>query len=292
MFKGSGLNLGNLSRLSSHVTRSISPEHFTGEKGKGGMYTEGTGAKYAVDLGVGWKISPSVDIQPGELFTLADIKEQGMIQSMWMTGKELGRDSILRIYWDDQEIPSVECPAAYFHAQWRRTNPVPYKDVHVVLDGVRGRGHYVGMALFAGINSANGWWGEGEVKFYMDGDKEYPTICGTGLEDYFLGSWDWLVNNMSKYQPYSGPFAGMYQVLEPAGALNSQQRFGMYRFHVMDPVRFEKDLRITVQDLGWRNNHEKYLSRRDDFASVAYWYQTLPTAPFPPLPCNDDREII
>ncbi len=366
MFNGMGMNLGNLSRLSKAVTRSISPEHFTGEKGKGGLYTEGTGAKYAVDLGIGWKVSPSVDIQPGETFTLADIDGQGAIQNIWMTGKELSRNSLLRFYWDNQTQPSVECPApdffafgwnaetggvgnnfpyvnsipvtvaprsgfscfwempfrkhcritlenvgteittlyyqinytltevpedaAYFHAQWRRTNPIPYKEVHTVLDGVTGQGHYVGLALFVGTNSADGWWGEGEIKFYMDGDGEYPTICGTGLEDYFLGSYDWLVSG--KYVPYSQPFSGMYQVMEPPGGLVSQQRFGMYRFHVMDPIRFEKDLRITFQALGWRDRHRKYLARTDDYASVAYWYQTLPTVPFPPTPSNDEREIV
>lgn len=366
MLNSLGMGLGNLSCLSGMVTRSICPEHFTGEKGKGGMYEKGTGAQFAIDLGVGWKISPSVDIQPGETFTMADIKEEGAIQNIWLTGQNLDRNSILRFYWDDQEHPSVECPApdffafgwnseeggpgggfpllssipvtvgscrafscfwempfrkrcritmenvgvnmttlyyqinyavgkvpeeaAYFHAQWRRTNPVPYKDVHVVLDGVEGRGQYVGMALFAGLNGANDWWGEGEVKFYLDGDKEFPTICGTGLEDYFLGAYDWLVKE--KYVPYSFPFAGMYQVIDPKGGLSSQQRFAMYRFHVMDPIRFGKDLRITVQDLGWRYNPKRYLSRRDDFATVAYWYQTLPSVPFPALPSNDDREII
>ncbi len=366
MANGMGMNLGNLSLLSNAVTRSICPESFTGAKGQAGKYAEGTGAKFAVDLGVGWKISPSVLVEPGSTFTLAEITGQGAIQNIWLTGRELNRNSILRFYWDGQEQPSVECPApdffafgwnredgglnggfpflasipvtvgpkggfscfwempfrkscritlenlgdltttlyyqinyvlgdvpenaAYFHAQWRRTNPVPYQEVHTVLDGVKGKGHYVGMAMFVGTNSANDWWGEGEVKFYLDGDRDFPTICGTGLEDYFLGSYDWLVKE--RYTPYSYPFAGMYQVIEPKGSLESQQRFGMYRFHIMDPIRFGEDLRITFQDLGWRTRHAKYLARTDDFTTVAYWYQTLPTAPFPLLPSNDVREII
>ncbi len=365
MFNGLGMSLGNLSRLSNAKTRSISAENFTGEKGKGGMATTGTGADRAIDLGIGWKISPSINIEPGTTFTLADIEGPGAIQSMWVTGR-IGRFFMLRIYWDDQDQPSVECPlpdffafgwnsetggpnngypmvsslpvtvgpnrglscfwempfrkkcritlentgeevktvyyqinytltdipedAAYFHAQWRRTNPVLYKHDHLVLDGVKGKGHYVGMAMFVGLNGSNGWWGEGEVKFYLDGDKEFPTICGTGLEDYFLGAYDWIVNG--KYVPSSYPFAGMYQVIQPDGGLISQQRFGMYRFHVMDPIRFETDLKITFQDIGWRNNHNKYLSRQDDMTTVAYWYQTLPTAPFPPTPSNDELEII
>ena len=118
-FNGLGMNLGNLSRLSKAQTRSISPENFTGEKGKGGMATEGTGAAYAeaAGLGQGWKISPSIFIEPGDTFTLAEIEGPGAIQQIWMTlamGK--WRHSIIRMYWDDQEQPSVECPAGDFFA--------------------------------------------------------------------------------------------------------------------------------------------------------------------------------
>ena len=108
-FNGLGMNLGNLSRLSSARSRSISAENFAGEKGKGGMATEGTGADCARDLGLGWKVSPSVRIPAATTFDLADIQESGAIQSIWITG-HLSRDLILRIYWDDQEQPSVECP--------------------------------------------------------------------------------------------------------------------------------------------------------------------------------------
>ena len=78
---------------------------------------------------------------------------------------------------------------AYLHAQWRRSNPLPYQTVHTLLDGVRGQGHYVGTYLAWGVNNT-GWWGEGEIKFYLDGDGEWPTICGTGTEDYFGGAWN------------------------------------------------------------------------------------------------------
>src|SRR6185295_11287411 len=100
-FSGLGMNLGNLARLSNAQSRSISPENFTGEKGKGGMATEGIGAEAARDLGQGWKVSPSVFIEPGETFTLADIDGMGAIQQIWMT-LALGkwRHSILRFYWD------------------------------------------------------------------------------------------------------------------------------------------------------------------------------------------------
>ena len=125
------------------------------------------------------------------------------------------------------------------------------------------------------------------MKFYLDGDTDYPTICGTGTEDYFGGSYDWEVDG--KYQTYTTPFMGMYQVQQSDGLYSHQQRFSMYRWHIMDPVRFDADLRITLQDLGWKETGDLYLKRRDDLISVAYWYQTLETQPFPQLP--DDGEL-
>jgi hypothetical protein len=358
-FNGLGMHLGNLARLSRARTRSISPENFTGEKGKGGMATDGTGAACARDLGVGWKISPSVRIAPGETRTLADVRGSGAIQHIWMTLTGHWRHSILRIYWDDQETPSVECPAgdffacgwgqyaqisslavcvnpgsafncywempyrsgfrmtmtniaaqemtlyyqitfaetdipddlAYFHAQFRRVNPLPYKQVYTILDGVCGQGQYVGTYMAWGVNN-NGWWGEGEIKFYIDGDDEYPTICGTGTEDYFCGSYNFDVGkDQGGYREFTTPYSGLAQVIRPDGLYRSQMRFGMYRWHITDPIRFERDLRVTIQALGWRSGG-RYLPLQDDIASVAYWYQTLPTASFPPLPDADDLEVI
>lgn len=185
------------------------------------------------------------------------------------------------------EIPDV---AAYFHAQFRRTNPLPYKEVFAILDGVQGRGQYVGTYLAWGVNN-NGWWGEGEIKFYLDGD-EYPTICGTGTEDYFCGSYnfDASKNHDGGYMTFTTPYSGLPQVIRPDGNYHSQMRFGMYRWHIMDPIRFEKDLRVTIQALGWMSGG-RYLPLRDDIASVAYWYQRLPPAPFPSLPDRDHLEI-
>lgn len=356
-FNGLGLNLGNLSKLSKAQTRSISPENFSGEKGAGGMATEGHSAECARDLGQGWKISPCIKIKAGETFTLADIDGSGAIQQIWMTPTGTWRHSIMRIYWDDQEQPSVECPVgdffgmhwgkfaplvsqpvtvnpgsafncywempfrkrcritmtniatddmvlfyqinytltevpedcAYFHAQFRRTNPLPYKDVYTILEGVKGRGHFVGTSMGWGVNNT-GWWGEGEIKFYMDGD-EWPTICGTGTEDYFCGSYNFENKETKQYQEYCTPYAGLHQVIRPDGVYSSQMRFGMYRWHVMDPVRFEEDLRITIQALGWHSGH-RFLPLQDDISSVAFWYQTLPTAPFPALPDHDYLEVI
>jgi hypothetical protein len=364
-WNGLYMDLGNLPRLSKAKSRSISPENFTGEKGKGGMATEGTGAHAARDLGLGWKISPSVEIHAGKTFTLAEIEGPGAIQQIWMTPTGNWRYSILRFYWDGEKEPSVEVPvgdffasgwnrfaqisslpvtvnpgsafncywvmpfrksaritlenledfddasptkggmklyyqvnytltdvpedAAYFHAQFRRTNPVPYKDVYTIVDGIEGWGHYVGTYMAWGSNG-NGWWGEGEIKFYMDGDRDFATIVGTGTEDYFLGSYGFRDPKTRTYIPFTTPYAGMPQVIQPDGTTDATQlRFGLYRWHVMDPVRFESDLKVTMQALGWIGTgpNRRYLPLQDDVASVAFWYQREPHAPFPKLPHKD-----
>ena len=354
-FNGLGMNLGNLSRLSDAKTRSLSPENVTGEKGRGGM-ADGSMNPAARDLGTGWKISPCFKVQPGETRVIADVDGPGALEHIWMTPTGHWRFSILRIYWDGSENPSVECPVgdffacgwqryaqvsslsvcvnpgsafncywempfrkhckmtltniaeepmtifyqidytltdvpedcAYFHAQFRRTNPLPYKENYVILDGVKGKGQYVGTYMAWGVNN-NGWWGEGEIKFFMDGDGEFPTICGTGTEDYFCGSYDFDVDE--QYTPFCTPYAGLAQVIRPDGHYSAQTRFGLYRWHIMDPVRFESDLKVTIQALGWRSGG-RYLPLQDDIASVAYWYQTLPQAAFPALPDKDYLEVI
>ncbi len=192
-------------------------------------------------------------------------------------------------YQIDYVLTQVPDDAAYFHAQFRRVNPLPYKAVYPVLEA-RGKGHYVGTYMCWGVNNT-GWWGEGEMKFYLDGDTDYPTICTTGTEDYFCGSYNFENQKTHQYQEYTTPYAGLAQVLRPDGEYRSQQRFGMYRFHITDPVRFESDLRVTIQALGWRSGG-RYLPLQDDIASVAFWYQTLPAAPFAPLPDRDGLEII
>ncbi|HVQ28361.1 MAG TPA: glycoside hydrolase family 172 protein [Vicinamibacteria bacterium] len=345
--------LGGLSRLSKAKTRSISPENFTGEKGKAGMATEGTGAKDARDLGRGWKISPSVRIKPGETFTMGEVQGEGTIQHIWMTPTGPWRHFIFRVYWDGEASPSIETPvgdffasgwggyaqisslpvavnpgsafnsywempfrkgfritmenrgpeqqtlyyqidyalgpvpetAAYLHAQFRRTNPLPYKTDYTILDGVKGWGHYVGTYLAWGVHNS-GWWGEGEIKFFMDGDVEFPTIAGTGTEDYFCGSYNFENPITHQYQEFTTPYSGLSQVQRPDGLYKSQQRFSLYRWHIMDPIRFEKDLRVTIQALGWTKDG-RYLPLQDDIASVAFWYQREPHAAFPPLPPAD-----
>ena len=196
-------------------------------------------------------------------------------------------DDVKVYYQITYALKTIQDGAAYLHAQFRRNNPLPYKEVHTIVEDIRGEGHYVGTAMAWGVNN-NKWWGEGEIKFF-DGDKEFPTICGTGTEDYFGGAYNWDVGG--KYTTYSAPYMGMFQVIQPDGLYKSQQRFSMYRWHIVDPMCFKKDLRVTIQALGWRSDR-RYLPRQDDISSVAYWYQTLPTAEFPELPSADYLEII
>lgn len=360
-YNGLNSNMGNLYQLSNAKTRSISPENFTGEKGKGGM-AKPTGERNisnathaARDLGQGWKVNPFVIIEPGQTFTLAEMEGPGAIQHIWMTPTGNWRFSIIRIYWDDEKEPSIECPigdffcmgwgeyaplsslavcvnpgsafncywtmpfrkkckitmenindqdamtvyyqidytltevpedAAYFHAQYRQSRPNATSD-YTMIDGVKGKGHFVGVYLAQGVNN-NGWWGEGEIKFFMDGDKQFPTICGTGAEDYFCGSYNF--DRGGQYKEFCTPYAGLHQVIRPDGTYRSQQRFGMYRWHITDPVRFDKDLRITIQDLGWRHGG-RYLPQKSDMSSVVFWYQAEPHAKFPKLPSWQELEV-
>ena len=164
--------------------------------------------------------------------------------------------------------------AVCLHAQWRRENPVQYHREYTILEGVKGRGHYVGTYL-AWAQLSNGWWGEGEIKFYIDGDTQRPTICGTGTEDYVGGAWCF------DGQTYSTAFLGYPLFYKREGEII---KHGLYRWHVMDPVRFRSDLRVTMQDLGFTPQPTGYEPLQDDISSVAFWYQTEPHAPFPQLP--------
>jgi len=196
----------------------------------------------------------------------------------------------MRIYYQiNYALAPVPSDAAYFHAQFRRVNPLKEKDVVTIVDGIRGRGQYVGTYM-AWEARSKGWWGEGEIKFFLDGDGEWPTICGTGTEDYFCGSYNFENRETKLYQPFTTPYAGLAQVIPAHTAYVPPQRFGLYRWHITDPVRFERDLRVTIQALGWQDGH-RYLPLQDDIASVAYWYQAEPHAKFPPLPGAKALEV-
>ena len=213
-----------------------------------------------------------------------------------ITLENIDKEKVRIFYQVDYTLTDVPEDAAYFHAQFRRTNPVNYKDVYTIVDNIKGKGHFVGTYMAWGVHN-NGWWGEGEIKFFMDGDKEFPTINGTGTEDYFCGSYDFDTNkkneagvDVSAYTEFSTPYSGLHQVIRGDGHYNVMQRFGMYRWHITDPIRFEQDLRITIQDLGWRHDGT-YLPQQSDISSVAFWYQTEPHAMFPKLPSKDELEV-
>jgi hypothetical protein len=373
-FNGLEMNMGNLHRLSDAKTRSISPENFTGEKGKAAMADPSSKDNFNIanafaaarDLGIGWKVNPFIHIDGGKTVTLAEIQGPGAIQHIWMTPTGRWRYSIIRVYWDGETEPSIECPvgdffgmgwnqyahlnslavtvnpgsafncywtmpfrkscritmenihpdnvsmrlyyqidytltevpadAAYLHAQFRRTNPNT-TSVHTLVDGIKGKGHYVGCYMAWGVTN-NNWWGEGEIKFYMDGDSKFPTIAGTGTEDYFCGSYDFDTRKKNQYgveevnyTEFSTAYAGLHQVIRGDGHYSVSQRFGLYRWHILDPIRFEKDLKITIQDLGWREGR-RYLPQKSDIASTTFWYQTEPHAPFPKLPGWTELETI
>ncbi len=340
------LGLGSLPLLSSAETRSISAENPTGERG-GGAKAEPDERNAASMLGKGWKVRPCITLEPGTTTTLADIQGAGIIQHIWITvDVKAYRDTILRMYWDDESTPSVEVPlgdffcnghglrynvvsipvavnpsggfncylpmpfrkraritienqrwepihgffyqityaltdipdnAATLHAQWRRSMTSREYPEHVILDGVKGQGHYVGTFL-AWTQLSNGWWGEGEIKFYLDGDTEYPTICGTGTEDYFCGAWGF-------GETFNAPFTGYPLWRQEPGEV---PRHGLYRWHIYDPIRFKQSLKVTIQALGWWPNG-KFQPLTDDIASVAYWYQAEPHAPFPAMPPIHER---
>lgn len=190
---------------------------------------------------------------------------------------ELDRDIRVlgfQITYAETNIPES---AGYFHAQWRRAVTDRSHPAYTILDGVTGRGRYVGTFL-AWTQLSDGWFGEGEIKFYLDGDTSFPTICGTGTEDYFGGSYGFP-------QLYSTAYVG--NVLKHPGE-EGPTKWSLYRWHIQDPVCFQQDARVTIQALGWWPTG-KYQPLADDIASVAYWYQAEPHASFPEFPPLRDR---
>lgn len=353
-FPASGL--GNLPLLVPWVTRSVSPENPTGEKGYAARAIpslEDPGRPFAdaaKDLGQGWKVRPFIKPKAGQTVTIMDVSGPGVIQHIWMATETNwagnGRACVLRFYWDDEPFPSVEVPltdffavghdlfapvkslavvvnptsalnaywpmpfrkrakitftnesekdlsllayqityaltpvpqqSGYFHAQWRRSVTQRNNPVHVIVDSVEGDGRYVGTFL-AWTQLSEGWFGEGEIKFFVDGDRDFPTICGTGTEDYFGGSYEFPA-------VFTGPYSG--SVLRTAGK-DPPHKWSLYRWHIMDPICFRRDLRVSIQALGAPSSG-RYRPLADDVASLAYWYQREPHVQFPPFPPLNQR---
>jgi hypothetical protein len=208
-------------------------------------------------------------------------------KSARITLQNLDDKDMVLYYQVDYSRQRVPDDAAYFHAQFRTQNPVR-NGLYTVLDNVRGRGQFVGCYMTYQTHGT-GWWGEGEMKFYLDGDGDFPTITSTGTEDYFCGSYNFENRATKLYQPFSTPYAGLVQVIPPDKAYVPEQRFGLYRWHVTDPIRFDHDLKVELQDLGWQEGG-RYKKLEDSISTVAFWYQTLPHTPFPPLPSRDELD--
>ena len=192
-------------------------------------------------------------------------------------------------------LTDVPDDAMYFHARFNRERSTRRGVDYTVLDGVRGKGYYVGtyMALCA---LERYWWGEGEMKFYIDGDRDYPTQCSTGTEDYFGGAWSFGSmdeQGRMREKTYCTPFAGYPFYSRDDNFVNAYfmsecpPMRAFYRWHVMDPILFEKDLRVELQQIGVCERG--LFERQDDVSSVAYWYQREPHAPFPALPGAGER---
>jgi hypothetical protein len=354
---GLGFGLSTAPLITNGKTRSISAENPKGEVGGGG--------KEASNLGIARKGRPCITLPQGETVTLMEVNGTGILQHFWITvtdqtekGKFVLRDLVLRMYWDDEETPSVEVPlgdffcngfgvrskvnslpiavnptggmncyfpmpfrkaaritienqhavdingffyqfdytlvdelpdeAGYFHAQWSRENIATKAKDYTILENVKGKGHYIGTYL-AWAALEEHWWGEGEIKFFLDGDKDWPTICGTGTEDYFGGAWCFYEEQDGKMveTPYNTPFLG-YAYYSKTDNTRSHiftedtvSMHGMYRWHLMDPIRFVDELRVTIQLMG--HNGQELFERTDDVSSVAYWYQSEPHGTFPIL---------
>jgi hypothetical protein len=248
---------------------------------------------------MGWgKYSPlqslAVCVNPGSAFNC--YWPMPFRKKCRITMENIDNKDMVLYYQVDYPLTDVPSDAAYFHAQFRRVNPLPYKGVYTLVDGIKGKGQYVGTYMAWGVHN-NGWWGEGEIKFYIDGDTKYPTINGTGTEDYFCGSYDFDTRKKNEagveevnYSEFTTPYSGLCQVIKGDGHYQVSQRFGLYRWHITDPIRFDKDLKVTIQALGWRSEG-RYLPLQDDIASTVFWYQTEPHGTFPALPDKDGLEV-
>ncbi len=357
----------NLPLIDEGQSFSLSMENPTGEKGRGGTASG--------ILGPGRKGSPALrNIPQGETVVIADIDGPAVIQHMWFTISDTKDDGyftlsdvVLRMYWDNEETPSVEVPfgdfflngfstytrvnsfpvvvnpvrgyncyfpipfrkhakitienqhpgvlksffyqidftrypalpenTGYFHAQYRRERLTQPGRDYVLLDNVKGRGMYVGT--FIALTALERYWyGEGEFKFFIDGDRDYPTICGTGFEDYFGGAFAFVEDQRRETKAvetlYQTPFLGFhyFSAEEPDHSWrydgSCPPMRGFYRFHLPDPIRFQKDLKVTLQQIG--NCNTGLFERQDDISSVSYWYQTEPHGAFPALPDRKIRE--
>lgn len=195
-------------------------------------------------------------------------------------------------YVDYERLPSLPADTPYFHAwynheltraqsygenEWGLLGPEQKNSTgagNYLLADITGRGHYVGVNYFVHSPSPM-WYGEGDDLFFVDGEPWPGTLHGTGTEDYFNTSW-------SPKTLYQHPYFGAARVNEGTGWLG---RSHVYRFHVTDPIRFEKSLRATIE-----HGHDNNLTL--DLSTVAYWYQLEPHKTFAPFPDRESRKLM
>ncbi|MBN2288737.1 MAG: DUF2961 domain-containing protein [Candidatus Glassbacteria bacterium] len=361
------LAAGELFEVPASVqTRWTSFENPSGAKGLAGQASQGR------------KGSPSRKIAAGETVTLARLNGPGVIRRIWLTirpgNPDHLRGMLIRMFWENQEVPSVEAPLqdffgipcarqvsfeccffsnpegrsfncfipmpfrtgalievenqspgdcdllfydidytvgddlpdelCYFHARYRRENPTTPKKDFSILPRTLGRGRYLGCNV--GVRAIGdykfSWFGEGEIKIYLDGDEDFPTLCGTGTEDLVGSAWG------------LGAFSHLYQGCLLAGG----PVWGFYRYHVPDPIYFHREIRVDLQQIAGAmageiiarikpenypeltDGHQVFDPERDkegwhnfevpqDVCATAYWYQTLPSPDWGPVESFDLR---
>jgi len=218
---------------------------------------------------------------------------------------ESGRD-LPELFYDVNYTLGDKHPAnmLYFHAHWRRENPTTLQRDYEILPRVTGRGRYLGTNIGVIVDSKtyfNTWWGEGEVKIYLDGDTQFPTIAGTGTEDYIGTAWG------------QGQYAHAFQGSPIADERNL--RWSFYRYHIVDPIYFRRDVRVTMQQIGYIADHsrggivrmkrrlykagpgqiemdttkEGKFERADDWSSCAYFYLDRAENDLPKLDAVEKR---
>jgi hypothetical protein len=238
-------------------------------------------------IGIGWGEERDLATSMSELIQ-AGLPNHAALNLWWpmpfesakLTLEHQGREVSELFFWiiNYEQVEQLPADWGRLHAQWRRQNPVPRGGPYVVLDA-RGAGRYVGTVMHYRMLEP-GSWVEGGESFYIDGDAlsddAKPSLAGIGSEDYFGLSWG--------YRPeHELPDHGVSFGPEPPSG-QPHGRMSAYRWHIRDPIRFQKALRVEFRCHGW-----DVQGRSDDYSSVAIWYQHEPHSAFPTLPPREAR---